>query len=943
MKKLFGVIREQKNRLEVFFAEYPQTKRLIILLVIALAVPLTVFAALTVQDLRQRASEAGAITVIDPTTNAAITTTDNPNVALKITLPVDWVVNPAQSMKRDTNDNGLVKKAYAAFNASTCLDISVNNGNPVSPGQSYPATVRIRNDGDTNWTWDNPNPYRLGAEDPQDNTVWSLARVDLPTSPILPGETATFRFTAWAPETPGAHSFNWQMVQEGVEWFGSRCYLQVVVNAPPSVPTAVPQIQQQSEPSATPIPEQEQINQPTQIPTQTPLQEPTGTSPIHVLTSISIQNVGSQEEPTTYTDNLQQRLQNSPWSLTPLKEGEQQADRVIRITLSDGTTEVQLQKSILLKESMGIQKRTVGTNQNIPTLTDELLHALNPNNTAFTALSKDQQLTSLTTLAKERKDKLLQELRTNPQAFLDHATLAKERSKFPQEIQSSIESEEDIEGDLVVMHMDNLKEKKAEYIYGLQTEGKLYNVYFVENDQYNPDQKIRARLKGIGIDNNIALTRNETNFQVLSYTEPQYVERSYNVAIMKIEGAIELLPSDEELRKMFITDKNSIKNYYQKTSFEKTVFNFDILGTFDISTEGFDCSAEGVRRMSQNVHDVLSNRGIDVSKYQAIQTFVPASQVPQDCIFQASGISDGGSSSPYSYVFGTSQLLSAGFQDIKDIAAHELGHTLGFSHSNTLKCLRRDFTSNPSTLVRDRKECENVGYGDNTDVMGASPYYAEVLSSSKLTRSWLDDKSDVWYVKENGRYTIAPLGSNSSGKKALYISQTRDPNPNGNNMKTTLNIYRLEYRARIGLDGILPTLYSQGVSLYDTGRSFGKNDIPNFSPGGRLVSLDNLDKGILKDGESFVDTINNIKITQISHDQNGVTVDINFDSDSTVNALRHISGNNTPEESNTQFQLFILCFKEKANTSSCPDKNAVDFNKDGKVDEQDYRVFLQSL
>ncbi|HEV8675854.1 MAG TPA: hypothetical protein VGX21_17590, partial [Methylomirabilota bacterium] len=29
-----------------------------------------------------------------------------------------------------------------------------------------------------------------------------------------------FSFTATAPATPGSFAFNWQMVQESVEWFG---------------------------------------------------------------------------------------------------------------------------------------------------------------------------------------------------------------------------------------------------------------------------------------------------------------------------------------------------------------------------------------------------------------------------------------------------------------------------------------------------------------------------------------------------------------------------------------------------------------------------------------------------------------------------------------------------------------------------------------------------
>ncbi len=125
--------------------------------------------------------------------------------------------------------------------ASTCTAISVNGGNPVIVGRNYPATVSMRNDGDTNWIWDQPNPYRLGSQDPQDNNVWSLSRVDLPSSPKAPGTTATFNFNVWAPTTAGTYSFNWRMVKEGIHWFGSKCFYNVAVSpAPTPTPTPIP-------------------------------------------------------------------------------------------------------------------------------------------------------------------------------------------------------------------------------------------------------------------------------------------------------------------------------------------------------------------------------------------------------------------------------------------------------------------------------------------------------------------------------------------------------------------------------------------------------------------------------------------------------------------------------------------------------------------------------
>jgi hypothetical protein len=37
---------------------------------------------------------------------------------------------------------------------------------------------------------------------------------------VAPWANATFTFTTQAPLTPGVYTFAWQMLQEGVEWFG---------------------------------------------------------------------------------------------------------------------------------------------------------------------------------------------------------------------------------------------------------------------------------------------------------------------------------------------------------------------------------------------------------------------------------------------------------------------------------------------------------------------------------------------------------------------------------------------------------------------------------------------------------------------------------------------------------------------------------------------------
>ncbi len=78
--------------------------------------------------------------------------------------------------------------------------------------------VTMCNTGDTTWRAGGNNPYRLGSQNPQDNTTWGLNRVDVPAT-VPPGDQVTFSFTI-SQSTLGTHNFQWRMVQESIAWFG---------------------------------------------------------------------------------------------------------------------------------------------------------------------------------------------------------------------------------------------------------------------------------------------------------------------------------------------------------------------------------------------------------------------------------------------------------------------------------------------------------------------------------------------------------------------------------------------------------------------------------------------------------------------------------------------------------------------------------------------------
>ena len=88
-------------------------------------------------------------------------------------------------------------------------------------GDTLEVSITMKNTGNTAWTED--GQFRLGSVSPADNKYWGLKRVALfEGDSIAPGSEHTFTFKVTVPESDGIYVFQWQMIQEGEEWFGAR-------------------------------------------------------------------------------------------------------------------------------------------------------------------------------------------------------------------------------------------------------------------------------------------------------------------------------------------------------------------------------------------------------------------------------------------------------------------------------------------------------------------------------------------------------------------------------------------------------------------------------------------------------------------------------------------------------------------------------------------------
>ena len=96
--------------------------------------------------------------------------------------------------------------------------ISQTTPNTLNPGQSIVVSIMMKNNGTLAWS-DTTN-YKLGSQNPANNTTWGPNRATMSKwTPV--GMTTTFTFTITAPATPGVYNFQWQMWNSSAGFFGA--------------------------------------------------------------------------------------------------------------------------------------------------------------------------------------------------------------------------------------------------------------------------------------------------------------------------------------------------------------------------------------------------------------------------------------------------------------------------------------------------------------------------------------------------------------------------------------------------------------------------------------------------------------------------------------------------------------------------------------------------
>lgn len=382
---------------------------------------------------------------------------------------------------------------------------------------------------------------------------------------------------------------------------------------------------------------------------------------------------------------------------------------------------------------------------------------------------------------------------------------------------------EAITGKLEVLQIDDFENHKGEIRYYVHDEkkGKRFQLKFKGKPPENLRTGAFVRVRGQFDHGHLNIkTDDPSSIEELatpsSITAPVFGDQKTIVLVTDFIDA-NVSCTNQQIEEIMFTDPNnqSVNDLYKETSLNNIQFNGTVAGPFTINYSSTDiCDAFA---FAQAVDEQAQANGIDLSQYLRKVYVLPKQN---SCGWLGSGTIGGAPSQTW-----ITQC------DISDVYAHELGHNLGMRHAGT-----------PTSA-----------YGDVSDIMGYSAIGLRQLNGPHQEEmGWRE--SQIVEITADGTYDIAPLESSADVAETTEVFKIRKPD--------TSEWYYLTYRQPIGFDSSLSPIFLRGVSIH-TYSGTGTSDTTRWIK-------------TLTDGETFSDTVNGLTITQVFHDNNVVSVDVNL-------------------------------------------------------------------
>jgi hypothetical protein len=384
-----------------------------------------------------------------------------------------------------------------------------------------------------------------------------------------------------------------------------------------------------------------------------------------------------------------------------------------------------------------------------------------------------------------------------------------------------------VTGVLTAIYSDDFANRRSELVHVIRDEetGRVFRVRF-EKEPAGLRSGARLTIGGRSVGSEIFVAAccdtagATTNVQSTSNSTFSAGDQSTLVIVANFGNAIASCSVDETRDVMFTDPAGvSVAGLYLANSLGQVSLSGDVVGPYwlndVLSSDTCDIGGWATQAEAQ-----ATAAGVNVSAYRHKVYVMPENSC------DGAGYGSIGGAPSYAWIFSPSVACVHG------LFAHELGHNLGMDHAAT-------------------PESE---YGDSTDPMDISgPRLRGVNAPHRQQLGWLGPLSPQ-LVKQNGTYDIAPLALDPT--VATWPQVLMIPKPD------SAEYYYLSYREPIAFDNYIDGSFYNLLSVH----RYPGDGSPSKTY--RLAGL--------ADGQSFVDPVNGISVTQLSHDSTHTVAQVQF-------------------------------------------------------------------
>jgi len=464
---------------------------------------------------------------------------------------------------------------------------------------------------------------------------------------------------------------------------------------------------------------------------------------------------------------------------------------------------------------------------------------------SFLNRNKTVSLDQLRATAEKRKQSMLVEAKANPKSFIAHTLAAPVRAQVPQEIKDAglIEEEKQVAGNLVEVHLDNLEGETLETELLLEEATSSYRLHFTEKPQTIP-RNIRIAAFGTSLDSELVVVGNlegeNVDIQSVEAEQPRISIGDKKIAVIFLNfDNDQREPVDiNEVRQSIFGSNQSVLNFYRENSYNQLNFtSADFFGYYTVPYN--NNSGCNYYDWATAADALVYNQGVDLNSYDFRMYFFPTDTT---C---TSGAWATVSSTPARTWYNT------GVSPF--VVAHELGHNLGIHHAKFYFC--------PFKIFDIYENCQVMEYGDSTDVMGGGPGMFHFNAPHKYMAGWLSP-DQMQTISQSGTYTIDLIETQTAEVKLLQIPLSTFPGS-----------YFIGYRQPVGFDTVLSAGSTGGAHVHRAYAFTTATELLDMTPGTESPATD----PAMQDGQIFTDVENGVTITQLNHNTQSVTVDIQID------------------------------------------------------------------